>query len=261
MDVAPAIDESPTKLTKPARRMPLGSARSISLGIFVSFSCSLQAQTQTVEVALEPNLVSSPASVPIDIDTVRSKEKPETVEPDRMQPPRKDDPTRKNEAKKPASNLLPAQRPIGRINIDLRSKPKNGSNVVPENLAQKAMGQIPVVQASRSDEMLGDMVFAKSRNHDELFAHQPLYFEEANLERYGRTCGPLQPTLSGVRFFATIPSLPYAMTVHHPRKTYTTRWPFEAGWGAPKVKELQPLQLKPSLVQAGAISGLLLVVP
>ena len=259
MDVAPVIDESPTKLTKPAWRMPFGSASSISLGVFVSFSCSIQAQTQTVEVAVEPNLASSPISVPI--DTAQSKEKPKTVEPDRMQPPRKGDPTRKNEAKKPASNFLPAQSPIGRINIDLRSKPKNGSNVVPENLAQKAMGQFPVVQASRSDEMLGDMVFAKSRNHDELFAHQPLYFEEANLERYGRTCGLLQPTLSGVRFFATIPSLPYAMTEHHPRKTYTTRWPFEAGWGAPKVKELQPLQIKPSLVQAGAISGLLLVVP
>ncbi len=259
MDVAPTLDKRLDSLREPARAVYGGIASGLSLGVFVSLSCTLRAQTHTVDVALEPRFASSPRSA--FLPPVQSREAPQTLEPERMQQPNTEDSSRKSEAKKQTFHFLPAQRPIGQVNIDLRSKPKNGSNVVPENLAQNAMGQVPVVQASRSDEMLGDKVFAKTLTHDELVAHQPLYFEEVNLERYGRTCGPLQPALSGVRFFATIPSLPYAMTVLPPNKTFTFKWPYDAGWGAPKVKELQSLQLKPSLVQAGAITGLLFVVP
>ena len=42
------------------------------------------------------------------------------------------------------------------------------------------------------------------------FFHNPLYFEQVNLERYGQgTYSCLQPAASGVQFFATIPILPY----------------------------------------------------
>lgn len=258
MDAASVIGQTHTSLTTPTR-VPLGFAGIVCLSVFVSFPCDLQAQTHIVEVATEPKFGGTPTSAPL--ATFQSRVVPESVEPERMQQPAPASPVRKPEVKTQPFNFLPAQRPIGQISIDARSKPKNGNNEVPENLAEKAMGQIPVVQASTSDSMFAETGIEKSRNHDQLFAYQPLYFEEANLERYGRACGPMQPVVSGVRFFATIPSLPYAMTVHQPNKTYTTRWPYEAGWGAPKVKELQPLQFKPSLVQAGAITGLIFVVP
>ena len=264
MDVASVIHKSPSEIVGSTRRLCPNGVVAVTFAIFLSVSANLSAQTELVQVVLEPRLETSPIPGP---PNRLKQEKLEVVEPNRMQIPKSDDQSRKEDAggkspsKNRASNFLPPHRPIGQVNIDLRSKPKNGNNAVPENLAEQVLGQSPVVHASTSDDMLGDMVFAKSRNHDELFAHHPLYFEEANLERYGRTCGQLQPALSGLRFFATIPSLPYAMTVHNPYKTYTTLWPYEAGWGAPKVKELRPLEVEPSLVQAGVITGLLFVLP
>ena len=41
-------------------------------------------------------------------------------------------------------------------------------------------------------------------------AHQPLYWDDQPLERYGQSVCPLaQPVLSGVHFFATFPVIPY----------------------------------------------------
>jgi hypothetical protein len=249
MDGVKTLAKSKAMLAKSVGILPRVVSSSLSLGVVASFTCSLPAQSPRVDVAIEPRMTSSPKVVPKG-STQQPMQRSESVEPERIQ-----------KAQTQVFNFLPPQRPIGQINIDLRSKPKNGNDAVPENLAQQILGPTPAVQASRSDEMLGDIAFPVRRNHGEIIAHQPLYFEEVNLERYGRTHGPLQPALSGVRFLATIPSLPYAMTVHHPNQTYVTRWPFGAGWGAPKVRELQPLQLKPSLVQAGAITGLIFVVP
>jgi len=47
--------------------------------------------------------------------------------------------------------------------------------------------------------------------------HNPLYFEEANLERYGYGCCEcVQPAVSAAHFFATVPALPYMMAVDCP---------------------------------------------
>ncbi|MEQ1824354.1 MAG: hypothetical protein ABL921_00325 [Pirellula sp.] len=273
MDVAPTLERCRTVMPDRARHVPLRLFQSFSLGIFASFSCNLHAQVHTishaVQVAVEPNFVGllAPAprasvTTPSTLIGAPSNAMTQGVEPERIPPPKKIETASKDEAaSKRSSNFLPPQRPIGQVSIDLRSKPKGGSNVLPENLAQKALGELPVVQAAASTEMLDPTIFEHRHSNDELVPYQPLYFEEVNLERYGRGCGPLQPALSGARFFATIPSLPYAMAVHHPSQTYTFKWPYEAGWGAPKVRELQPLQWKPMVVQAGAVTGLLFVVP
>lgn len=268
MDAASVIKNWLINLAKSARRLHIKSADSFAFVAFLFVSSNLLAQSPLVEVATEPRLANTAVHGPrLSQANPQNPQKPEIVEPERMQQPKNEEqtkteaPSRKSDATKQATNFLPPQRPIGQVNIDLRTKPKKGKNSVPDNLAEQTMGQSHVVQASSSAEMQGDLVFTMSRNHDELFAYHPLYFEEANLERYGRTCGQLQPALSSLRFFATIPALPYAMTVRHPSKTYITQWPYEAGWGAPKVKEFQPLEPKPSLVQAGAITGLLFVLP
>jgi len=47
--------------------------------------------------------------------------------------------------------------------------------------------------------------------------HNPLYFEEINLERYGYGCCEcVQPVVSAAHFFATVPALPYMMAVDCP---------------------------------------------
>ncbi len=56
------------------------------------------------------------------------------------------------------------------------------------------------------------------------FCHNPLYFEEINLERYGYGCGCFGPccsscvqsAASAAHFFATVPALPYKMAVDCP---------------------------------------------
>lgn len=55
------------------------------------------------------------------------------------------------------------------------------------------------------------------------FYHNPLYFEQVNLERYGQGAKPwLQPFVAGAHFFATVPVLPYKMGAHQPcDKIYT----------------------------------------
>jgi hypothetical protein len=165
--------------------------------------------------------------------------------------------------RKPEGNVqsyLPPQRPIGLLSIDTSTKRKGDSNNVPVDQNRKAFGEPRTVQAAHATEL--STVWAPGPTPDSMnFCYQPLYFEEPNLERYGRSCGHLQPALSGMRFFATIPALPYAMTVHRPKQPYIWRWPYEAGWGAPRVRELPPLDAKAGLVQASLLTGLIFVVP
>jgi hypothetical protein len=65
--------------------------------------------------------------------------------------------------------------------------------------------------------------------HDTLFfwqatnlCHRPLYFQQDYLERDGRSFGPVQPIVSGVQFFGSVPLLPYRMVRQPPcRCIYT----------------------------------------
>ena len=256
MDVAAVNDKSAASVSRCTRQLSSAS----TLLFAIAFSCAFdsQARSQVVEAALEPTLASHESPSPS--NPIQQQIDSNRVEAEPSKQDKKEEPNRKSEVKKKVQSFIPPQRPIGQVSIDLRPKPKNGSTVIPENLTDSATPTAEVY-ASTSEEMQGELFYTKSRNHDELFAYQPLYFEEVNLERYGRTCGHLQPAVSGLRFFATIPLLPYAMTANHPSTTYTRKWPYEAGWGAPRVKELEPLQLKPSLVQAGALTGLVFVLP
>jgi hypothetical protein len=50
-----------------------------------------------------------------------------------------------------------------------------------------------------------------------VFAHQPIYFEDMNLERCGLSCGCcLQPAVSGLHFFGSVALLPYKLLVSPP---------------------------------------------
>lgn len=273
MDVAHIREKISPLSSLGLRRVLLSIFCPLSLGIVESNSAEILCaqsndQPPAVQLVLEPQISGSqplstrPPSLDSKTGGTLSQAKFTTDEPERIPKVKNGvNATKSSDTRKRATSFLPAQRPIGQVSIDVRPKAKGTSNAVPENLAHQALGDVPVVLAARSDEMLGETLIEKRIHRDHVFPYQPLYFEEVNLERYGRTCGVLQPVVSGVRFFATIPSLPYAMTIQKPNQTYTFQWPFEAGWGAPKVRELQPLQWKPGIVQASAITGLLFVVP
>ncbi len=160
------------------------------------------------------------------------------------------------------TNLKPSapgysQTSIADLNIDIRPKATTKNQEIPEDLAQRQMQQMPVLTYGMADEMPASI----TRHTADRFAYEPLYFEEANLERYGNHRGELQPVASAVRFYATIPALPYLATLHTPRKAYYWDWPYQTGRDAPRVRELPPLKLKPATVEAGAIAALILLFP
>jgi len=92
--------------------------------------------------------------------------------------------------------------------------------------------------------------------------HRPLYFEEVNLERYGYSCCRIgQPLLSGAHFFATVPILPYKMTVEPPRECVYTLGHYRPGNCVPNRIHRMPLKPKAGVVEAGVITGLIFAVP
>ncbi|MCG8653219.1 MAG: hypothetical protein MI861_25485 [Pirellulales bacterium] len=92
--------------------------------------------------------------------------------------------------------------------------------------------------------------------------HNPLYFEEVNLERYGHTAGPvLQPAVSTAHFFANIAVLPYKMGVHAPNECQYALGYYRPGNCAPWIVPPVPISLRGGLSQAATVTGLFWLVP
>jgi hypothetical protein len=95
------------------------------------------------------------------------------------------------------------------------------------------------------------------------FFHQPLYFDDTPLERYGQSVAPhFQPIISGGRFFLTLPIMPYKIGYDHPYDCVTTLGLYRPGVCAPCVMQVPPpLQLDSALLQAGTAVAIALAVP
>jgi hypothetical protein len=94
------------------------------------------------------------------------------------------------------------------------------------------------------------------------FCYQPLYFEEVNLERYGRSWGIFQPYVSAVHFYRQIHRLPYYMFSQPARRcTYHAHWALP-GYRIP-CRERRPLHPSVAGVMAECawVYGMLVLVP
>lgn len=91
--------------------------------------------------------------------------------------------------------------------------------------------------------------------------HQPLYFEDVNLERAGYSYGILQPAVSAARFYSRLPLLPYALAVHPHYKAVYPLGEFRPGSPAPYVCDRPPLSLHGSAVEAAVVTGLFFAIP
>ncbi len=92
--------------------------------------------------------------------------------------------------------------------------------------------------------------------------HNPLYFEDPSLERYGHTwpCY-IQPFVSVGKFGVQLVSLPYQMTLDPVHKDqYTLGW-YRPGECAPKKIYQIPLNAKAAAVEAGVVTGLIFAIP
>lgn len=94
------------------------------------------------------------------------------------------------------------------------------------------------------------------------FFHQPLYFDDQPLERYGQTAHPLiQPVVSGAKFFGTFPIVPYKMGFNGTHDCVTPMGYYRPGSCAPCVRELYPFTWKGALLEAGVASGMVFGLP
>lgn len=92
--------------------------------------------------------------------------------------------------------------------------------------------------------------------------YKPLYFEDVQLERYGHYCHPLvQPVWSRVKFWLTIPCLPYLMGVNPPNECIYDLGYYRPGNCAPSMIEPIPISLRGGLIQAGAVVGGFALIP
>jgi hypothetical protein len=112
----------------------------------------------------------------------------------------------------------------------------------------------------------GDLIDGGYEWHPEpvglTFCYQPLYFEEVNLERYGRSYGILQPVVSLGNFYGRIPLLPY-MALAQPARRCT----YQAHWTLPgyRIPGKEPHEFVPSLhgaaAEVAALYGIILLIP
>lgn len=94
------------------------------------------------------------------------------------------------------------------------------------------------------------------------FFHQPLYFDDMPLERYGQTiCPRWQPVISGARFFLTVPIVPYKIGVDRPYDCVTTLGLYRPGICAPCTREVLPHETDAALLQAGTALALVFLLP
>jgi len=94
------------------------------------------------------------------------------------------------------------------------------------------------------------------------FFHNPLYFEQVNLERYGQgTHSCLQPAASGVQFFATIPILPYKIGGQEWCERVYTLGHRRPGNRNPYQVHYHPFSWTGVTYQAAATTGVVFIVP
>lgn len=94
-----------------------------------------------------------------------------------------------------------------------------------------------------------------------LLNHQPLYFEDVNLERHGFSHGICQPLVSGAHFFAMLPALPYMIVAQPFAAPVYTLGESRPGSIAPYVHELPPLDYEAAALAAAAAVGVVFLIP
>ena len=90
----------------------------------------------------------------------------------------------------------------------------------------------------------------------------PRYFEDRMLERHGQECfGHFQPLASGARFFATVPMLPYLMTVSEPCECEYTLGYYRSGSRTPAFMQRPPYERRAMIMEGLVVSGVVIGFP
>lgn len=155
----------------------------------------------------------------------------------------------------PRDRVCQELKPVGLLTVDIAAP----GGKMPTNYARQCRAESPVPAGAvllRTWPVLTyNWAAPGSRHH-------PLYFEEVNAERYGYTCSRcLQPAISAAHFFGTIPALPYLMAADCPRECVYTLGHYRPGSCNPWRAHRWPCRLDAAAVEAGAVVGLIALIP
>jgi hypothetical protein len=154
-------------------------------------------------------------------------------------------------------------RPIGELSTDI-SVPAgldlSGAPVeLPPDHARAILAQQPAYVRGTALDPAAHAVLPYAPELE--FCYQPLFFEEVNVERYGRSLGPLQPALSIVQFYGRIPALPYMMVARQARAcSYHAHWTLP-GYRAPFERPQPIVRADAGLAETAFVYGMILLVP
>jgi hypothetical protein len=172
-----------------------------------------------------------------------------------------------NESAAPPSATLPSNPRDNYEEVDTGWKPIGAVSV---SIALPT-GDLPANLAASRFAQAGQVVAPVNQNHDwptfsysweaSAVGHNPLYFEDANLERYGYSHGFLQPLISGGRFFTTVVFLPYKIVAHPPSEVIYPLGYYRPGDPAPPVREIEPIKLTAGVAEAAFIIGMVIILP
>ena len=214
-------------------RLPPGSGpqlRGQSFGalLLISvFAVATQADQPGMHSVLRRPVVQSAEPFTIrDIDTRISTISASSNQPDRLRlaqtspPPA---PSRQEQLPPPLAASTrdsqdPGIKPMSAISIDI-SPPVQLDSFgqplrTPEDFAGRVYRDQPPFphDPTTNGPWFSDAAYGPQLN----FCYRPLYFEEPNLERYGRTAGLLQPLISAGNFFGNVAVLPYRLVAQRP---------------------------------------------
>lgn len=109
--------------------------------------------------------------------------------------------------------------------------------------------------------LTGPAVHRRAARNLYAFHHQPLYFEQPNPERCGKSYGYLTTAASAVHFTASAVLLPWQMVVNPPCEKVRTLRDCPAGSEYPMEALLPELSLQGAAAEAGVITALIFIIP
>lgn len=133
----------------------------------------------------------------------------------------------------------------------------NDIDLKDHKIVPKSCPLAPVGEAFPAREFAGTNVTWTASN----LCHNPLYFEQPALERYGHTIGPLQPVLSGAQFLATIPAMPLLMAIDPPNECQYALGYYRPGSCAPYKWSPIPYSTRGAIVEGGVATALVFLIP
>jgi hypothetical protein len=162
---------------------------------------------------------------------------------------------------------LPHIKTLQQISLDI-SPPAGGKDMVeriapPTNYAAEALPLLAHQHPFVRGELIDALGYDIEPVPDGLeICYQPLYFQELNAERYGRSWGVLQPAVSAANFYGRLPLVPYMLFSRPARRcTYHAHWELP-GYHIPR-REKNPLVISPAggAAQTAALFGVILLIP